>query len=139
MPKLRRVKIFGSYFSFLDQTIFNNLTFLLPDLRFLKLKLSNAHFISNCFKELHSTMPCLKHFDLYYEKHILPELFVNFFTLSWWPILEQISYIHIDIKENNRKILYERANRLNGIMKVKWTQTDYSKLRRIEILINKFI
>jgi hypothetical protein len=152
-PKLRRLEISGSYFSVDRVSLFSTSSFILPDLRILKLKLENGHLAVDCFQDLHSIMPRLKYVYLNYRRHILFDTFISVFIASLWPILEQISSVGVDVKghlmidatdgsiqmnmEKNRQILLDRAKQFPGAMKVKWTEQDFIPLRRIEILIEK--
>ena len=76
-PKLKRLEISGSYFSFEQVAIFTKQIFILPQVKIFKLKLENGYFVSDCFKYLNTTMPNLKHF--YFKKKILKShnLFFN--------------------------------------------------------------
>ncbi|CAF1179014.1 unnamed protein product [Adineta ricciae] len=154
MPEVRQVKIFGSNYSFGIQTVFNERLFTLSNLRYLKVKFSNGNFNKDCFTELHSIMPCLRYFQFDYSKHILSQSFIDIFLSSWWPIIEQIPYIRINIKghltmESNddniqinigeyRQKFLQRVTQSNKTTNVTWTDRDYHTLTYIEILIDNF-
>jgi len=152
-PKLKRFEFSGSSFSFDQISIFDKPLFILPELRMLKLKLESGHFTSDCFKCLHITMPVLKYFYFHYDRHVLPETFLDYFVSYWWSIIEPIQHIDIyikghiiiDIFDNNikinlqkkRQILRDRTHQSNGSFKFEWTEQDFVRLRLIEITIVK--
>ncbi|CAF1600535.1 unnamed protein product [Adineta ricciae] len=154
MPDVRQVKISGSYYSFGIQTVFNERLFILSNLRYLKVKFSNGNLNKDCFTELHSIMPCLRYFQFDYSKHILSQSFIDIFLSSWWPIIEQIPYIRINIKghlrielnddniqmniEKYRQKLLQRMRQSNNTVNVTWTDRDYHTLTYIEIFIDNF-
>ncbi|CAF1540001.1 unnamed protein product, partial [Rotaria sordida] len=97
-PKLKRLEISGSYFSFDRISIFDKQLYILPKLQILKLKIDSGYFTSYCFKCLYMMMPVLNYFYFNYHKHILPETFLDIFISHWWSIIEQIQHIDIYIK-----------------------------------------
>ncbi|CAF0732773.1 unnamed protein product [Adineta steineri] len=153
LSELKRFEVSGSYFSFQQASIFTTHLCTLSKLRILKLKLTNGHLTSDCFKYLHLIAPVLKHFYFHYNKHILSETFIDDFMFYWWPIIEQISYIniyikghlYIDINDNNtqmnlqknQQILLNKMKKSNGSMKVEWTEQNFIPLKSIEINITK--
>ncbi|CAF2983750.1 unnamed protein product [Rotaria sp. Silwood2] len=152
-PKLKRLEISGSYFSFHQVSIFDKQLCTLPKLQILKLKLESGYFSSDCFKYLHMTMPVLKYFYFNYHKHILPETFLDILISHWWLIIEQIKHVYIYIKghfiidttndniqmnlQQNKQILLSKSNQSNNSFKVQWTEQNFNRLRLIEITIVK--
>lgn len=153
-PKLKRCEIAGPYFSFDQIVLFNKPSFILSELRILKLKLDGGYFSPDCFTYLHTIMPVLKEFYFHYYKHILPDAFLGDLTSHWWSIIESIQHIDIFIKghiytdqtfynnaltelQNSRQVLHERRNQSNGRLKVEWTEQDFVRLRLVEITILK--
>ena len=151
--KLKRLEISGSYFSFEQVTILAKQIFILPQLKTFKLKLENGYFVSDCFKYLHTTMPVLKHFYFNFNRHILSEAFLEYFTLNWWTFIEQIQFIniyikgHLPIDTNNsnaqvnlqkyKEILFAKSKRSNKSFKVEWNEQVFIVLKLIEISIVK--
>jgi hypothetical protein len=152
-PKLKRLEISGSHYSFEQVTIFNKQLFILPELRIFKLKLEDGHFESDCFKCLPQTMPLLKHFYFNYNKLFLSETFLIYFISNWWSIIKQIRYLNVHIEgrliidltsnntkmnlQKNKEILLSKNNQSNGSFKIKWDEKVFTMLKHIEITIVK--
>jgi hypothetical protein len=153
-PKLKRLELSGSSFSFTPVSLFAESSFVLPELRVLKLKLESGYFTYDCFECLHTTLPSLKHFYFHYTKHMLPEIFFDHFNTRWWPIIEPIQCLDIHIKghiliddidpiiqntnlQKNRQILSDKINQSKEYLKFEWNQQDFLILKHIEITIIK--
>jgi hypothetical protein len=153
-PKLKRLELSGSSFSFEPISLFAEPLFILPELRILKLQLENGYLTSDCLECLHTTLPALKHFYFHYKKHVLTEIFLDHFVAHWWPIIESIQRLDIHIRghiliddicdripmhlKKSRQILSDKINQSNGYFKFEWNEQDFARLKLIEITILKY-
>lgn len=149
---LKRLEIIGDYIHQYLNTNLNKTFFILSKLEKLKLIWLRRSMNFDYFQRLLLIIPNLKYISIGIYCYKLNEsLFENLIT-HWWPSLDQISYVKLNIKSHSlsktihnnqifenysRKILSEINNQINVSFDLKWIEEN-ANTHTIKITIRKF-
>ena len=129
-------------------------TFVLPELRTIKIRTSLTTYDQKIFENLHKILPNLKHFSLYIVQDYWSEQIFNNLLSHWWPIIKIIQQINVIIRLRLPRLISTSSTQIsldkfhatllamnevyNGVVNFKWSEESFIGHKVIEISICKF-
>ena len=154
MPKLQRIQINNTDVYVKNREwIFFQPTFILPQLRAMKMHCSANYSSPMIFQSLHQNLPAIRRLDLTIKFDWIDEDLFNALVYHWWPVLSDIEYVRLSIRcqkylmtpanhmqasfDEFKALLLAMNQQYGGSVKAEWNESSSFTFRVIQISICK--